>query len=424
MAQSTASTADRTQAPPPRRRRVSWRRRLAAAHRWTSLLSAGLLVVIMAAGVPLLWGAESFRARNPDIYQATPSINPLTPQQAFEVVQTAHPNFTPGNVISDRGVYVVTDAQLNKAYGVDAGTGDITGSGIYYGGFQGFMENLHAFGLSSPDYPGYVPVLATPIPTFGIESLEGTTLGMAVVGVIGIVLMLFALSGIVLWWPGMRRLATSLRIRRGKTRYVTQRELHKTIGILAAPFLLMWGLTGAAAQFPALQQGFLAVIGGDTDQVRRLNWDFTSKPNPGADDIGLDTARKAALRVIPGTISNHTLPDPADPTSAYLFEIAESYDPYDNTMLSGNDWVYVDRYDPSRTKVVWSGHDAPWQNRLYEEVLYPSHFGWYVNGWVRMIWAAFGLAPAVLFTTGLVTWGIRARRRRHRRNHPAPAPAT
>lgn len=418
MSRTVAEPSVETPTTRPRRPR-GVRRHFAAAHRWTSLVVGGLLVLVMAAGVPLLWGGDTFRARYADLYQATPSANPLTPQQALEAVRQAHPEFAAGNVIDDRGIYLVTDPRLNQVYGVDPGTGEITGEGSYYGGFQGLMENLHAFGLSSPRYPGYVPWLAEPIPTFGVDSLEGTTIGSAVVGGLGFLLVLLALSGIYLWWPGIRRIVRGLQVRRGTVRYVRLRELHKVVGIISVPFLLMWGFTGAAAQFPQLQQGLVAVIGGEPDEMRRVSWDFTSVP--GGPEIGLDEARAAALDVVPGEISNHTLPDPADPTSAYLFEISEEghFDPYDDAILHGNDWIYVDKYDASRTKVVYTGNDVPWQNRFYEEVVYPSHFGWYVNGWVRILWAAFGLAPAVLMVTGLMTWWIRAAKRRQRTRRAA-----
>ena len=415
MAQDTEQPTVAAEQPRPIPRKQGLRIRLAAVHRWTSLVVSAFLVVLMAAGVPLLYGAESFRARNADMYQPTHSAHPITAQQALEVVRDAHPDFTAGNVVSDSGIYVVADQRLNLAYGVDPGTGKITGTGHYYGGFQGFVENLHAFGLSSPRYPGYVPFMATAMPSFGISALEGKTLGDSLIGLLGVALVLLALSGLYLWWPGLRRISSGFRFRRGKSRYITHRELHKVVGIVALPFLLMWGLTGAAAKYPAIEQGLLAVTGGDTGQVKALNWDFASEPADGATEIGLDEAAAAALTQVDGRISNHTLPDPSDPASAYLFEISEpDWDPYDGTMLAGNDWVYVDKYDPTHTKVVWSGHDAPVQNRVYEELLYPSHFGWYMNGWVRLVWAVFGLAPLLLLTTGLTSWVIRHRRKRAR----------
>lgn len=396
------------------------RRTFAAIHRWLSLIVGVGLLAITTSGVPLLWGAELFRANNSGLYQPTMSGDPLTAGEALAVVKEAHPEFKPGGVINDDGMYLVSDSRLNLIYGVDPGSGRITGSGHYYGGFQGFMENLHAFGLSSPAYPGYVPFMAETIPSFGIAQLEGMTLGKAMVGILGLALVFLAVSGIFLWWPGIKHLASGFRVRWAeKGSYVRDRDLHKVAGMVAIPFLLMWGVTGAAAQFPFVQQGLMAISGGQTDSanIKRLNWDFASEvpDSPGKKEIGLDAAAKAALATVAGTISNHTLPDPDDPASAYLFEISQpSGDPYSETMLAGNGWVYVDKYNPEHVKIVWDGHGATAQNNFYEQVVYPSHFGWYVNSWWRTIWAIFGLAPLLLAVTGVLTWLTRTRKRRAR----------
>ncbi len=83
-------------------------------------------------------------------------------------------------------------------------------------------------------------------------------------------------------------------------------------------------------------------------------------------------------------------------------------------MFAGNGWVNVDRYNPDHVKVVWGGHGSTAQNTFYEQVLYPSHFGWYVNGWWRAIWAIFGLTPLLLGITGVSTWLVRIRKARAR----------
>lgn len=407
--------------PPRKRRPEPVRRSLAAAHRWIAVVAGLALLVIMACGVPLLWGAELFRAQNGDLYQPTQSATQLSAGEALAVVQRAHPDFGAGSVIKDDGMYLVADSHLNLIYAVDPGSGRITGSGHYYGGFQGLMENIHAFGLSSPNYPGYLPFMAHEVPSFGIAQLEGMTLGSALVGILGLVLVLLALSGIYLWWPGIKHLASGFRVRWSTANgYARDRDLHKVAGMVAIPFLLMWGITGAAAQFPFIQQGLMAVTGGDTDpaNIKTLNWDFASDDAnaPSKQDIGVDAAAQAALARLPGVISNSTLPDPSDPASAYLFEISQpSGDPYSHTMLAGNGWVYVDRYNPDHVKVVWGGHGSTAQNTFYEQVVYPSHFGWYAHPVVRVIWAVFGLAPLLLAVTGISTWLVRTRKARARK---------
>lgn len=397
------------------------RRSFAAVHRWAALVIGTVLLVQMSCGVPLLWGAELFRAENSGLYQHTDTGRTISVGEAVARVKSAHPNFTIKNVIPDRGIYLVSDPNLNKVYGVDSGSGRITGSGHYYGGFQGLMENIHAYGLSSPSYPGYLPFMAKTIPSFGIQQLHGMTYGSALVGILGLLLIFLALSGIYLWWPGIRRFAIGFQIRFNKANYVRNRELHRVLGIVSIPFLLIWGLTGAADKFPAIQQAFLIVTGGNPDpsHVRSLNWDFSSDRagSPTGKDIGVAAATAAALSAVPGVIHDTSLPNPSDPTSAYSFEISEpSWDPYSHTMLAGNGWVYVDAYNAKHVKVVWDGKGSPAaSNTLYEEFLYPSHFGWYVNGWWRIVWGVFGLMPLVLAVTGISTWWIRAAKRRRRR---------
>jgi uncharacterized iron-regulated membrane protein len=399
-----------------RRLLSSLRRYFAAFHRWATLTIGIVLLAVMTSGVPLLYGAELFRAENAGLYQHTNTGRTISAGEALARVQSAHPNFVAGNVIPDKGMYLVSDSNLNKLYAVDSGTGRITGSGHYYGGVQGFMENLHVYLLSSPDYPGYIPLLGKTVPTFGIGELSGMTYGSALVGISGLLLLFLAVTGAFLWWPGVKRFASGFRVRLNKSGYVRDRELHKVVGMVAIPFLLMWGLTGAADKFPSVQRAWLAVTAGNPSQVLSQNFTFTSKPAPkGIPDIGVDKAAVAAVATVPGTIHSIGLPSADDPTSAYRFEISQpGMDPYSQTMLAGNGWVYVDRHDARNIKVVWDGHGSTASNTFYQQAVYPSHFGWYVNGWWRIIWAAFGLTPLLLTFTGISTWLVRRRKRSKR----------
>lgn len=401
---------------PGRPRRRTARRRFTAAHRWASLVVGALLVVVVASGVPLLWSGDYFRATNDHLYQPTATTDPLTPGEALESVRQEYPDLAVGWVIPDRGIYLVTDAAFKTVYGVDAGSGRLTGTGEYYGGFMGLMWNLHASGLSDSSYPGHVPVLGTPLPDIGLSDLAGLPLGAFLVSMSGLWLLFLAISGAILWWPGLRRFVGGWRVRWRSGGYLRDRDLHKAIGATAIPFLLVWGLTGAAMHLPSVQKAWLAVTGGNPAQIKRLNFDFSSNPTPSERDIGLDAAVAAALAVEPGRVTMSRVPDPSDPTSAYLFDISQpGRDPYSKALLTGNTYVYVDKYDASRTKVVWNGQGDTASNTFYEQALYPSHFGWYVGPWVRIVWAVFGLAPLVLAITGCLTWIHRVRKRRAQR---------
>lgn len=73
--------------------------------------------------------------------------------------------------------------------------------------------------------------------------------------------------------------------------------------------------------------------------------------------------------------------------------------------------------------MVGLASDEPTANAFYDKVFEASHFGWMVNGWWRIIWFAFGLAPLALGLTGLSTWLVRRRVKKRRRARRAPATA-
>lgn len=51
-------------------------------------------------------------------------------------------------------------------------------------------------------------------------------------------------------------------MRRGKGRFARDYDLHNVVGAVCLPFLLMWGVTGAAFEFPQVETAWLYVTGG------------------------------------------------------------------------------------------------------------------------------------------------------------------
>jgi len=84
------------------------------------------------------------------------------------------------------------------------------------GGTMGLLVNLHDCAFSCVGYPGYVGWLPHPIPTLGISWPHAITCGSFVIGTLGLMMILLALTGIATWWPGTKRLAHGLRVRTGK----------------------------------------------------------------------------------------------------------------------------------------------------------------------------------------------------------------
>jgi uncharacterized iron-regulated membrane protein len=399
----------------PRARKPWWRRRparrgMVLAHRWVSLVLGLFLVVETTTGAIVLFHNEYFRATHSGFYRHTASSQPIGAERAFALVQQAHPGFGAW-VAPDHGVYVVGDATYTEAYAVDPGTGHLNGHSHLTGGTMGLLVNLHDCAFTCVGYPGYVGWLTHPIPTLGISWLHAITWGSFVIGTLGLMMILLALTGIATWWPGRKRLAHGLRVRTGKGRFARDYDLHNLIGIIAVPFVLMWGVTGAAFEFPVVQTAWLAVTGGHGPDENRYPFEANEAPR-GAPAVSLEQASAVALQHAPGRVAY--IVAPADGAEYWSVDIATGFASYNYRSFYGGDTdVYVDAHDPSHVKVV-DTHGKPAGNRFYDKVFEPAHFGWMVNGWWRIGWVPFGLAPLALMVTGLSTWlfrrGVRRRR--------------
>lgn len=134
---------------------------------------------------------------------------------------------------------------------------------------------------------------------------------------------LLVLSGIVVWWPGVRNWRRALVIKRGTNWLRFNWDLHSAIGFWSLWLLLIWGLSGV----------------------------YLAHPDPFANFVDRISDPDAVLGQRPGDI-----------------------------VLS-------------------------WLSRL--------HFGRFRNApYLQVLWVPLGLAPTVMFVTGVVMWWNRVLRRR------------
>lgn len=364
------------------------------------------------SGALLLYRGNWFRATHGGLYTQHASAHPIGPDAAIAAVNRAHPAFHASWVSRDDGAWVVGNAAYQTVYGVDPGTGHVNGGGDTNAGPMGFLANLHDCALTCPGYPGGVSWLGKPVPTLGMTFLTDITWGGLVLGLLGLLMILLGITGIVTWWPGRKRLAHGFRVRAGKGRFARDYDLHNVIGIVAVPFVLMWGITGAAFEFPVVEKAWLAITDGDqpTDVA------FALAPNPAAKRapaISTAQATSAALAQVPGEARFVGLPGPGLPY--YEIDVKSGYASYSHRAIySGDAYVLVDAHDASNVKVIDNGH-GPLANRFYDKVLEPTHFGWGVDSWWRIVWFVLGMAPLALGVTGVSTWLYRRGARKRRR---------
>lgn len=370
-----------------------------------------VLLAITTSGAILVYRPEIDRWLNAPAYAAA-AAGPVTvsPGRAQATVAAADPEFEPSAVIAENGVLRVTD--FDRSFTVDPVTGVLLGEVAPEPTWLGWTENLHECFLTCDNRPGYLAALAAEVPGTGWLGHEGApiTVGALILGGLGLVLLFLAVSGLWLWWPRPSRFKASLTVRRGKGRFARDTDLHKVIGMLSLPLLLVWGLTGAGFELAPVETVWTALTPGTPVAEPEV----LSADGDGP-DIGVDAAAAAAMALVPGAgLSAVVLPAADDPTATYTVWLADGVDPYRLTDFPGDLSVAVDRRTGAAT-VIGGGPDEPLSQHLWEMWNYPVHAGFVVNGWWRSIWFVLGLAPLALAVTGVSTWLVRRRTRRNRR---------
>jgi uncharacterized iron-regulated membrane protein len=398
-----------------RRRRPSLRATLVFTHRWTSLLLGVALLAVVVSGVALLYEQEIDRVVHPRLHQATSSADPLTHAEALAVVRREAPAFEAGDVVDSHGVYLIYDREgVRQAY-VDPGAGRLLGIDDVTDGVMGFLYNLHLCALGCKGYAGYLPFLEKPAHILGNEEL---TVGGLILAVTGLMLLRLAATGLVVWWPGIRRLARGMRVRRRHGTYAFNYDLHNAVGVAAIPFLVTWGLTGAHFELKQVSDLWYAVLPGEPGEERVIE----SKPLPGR-SVTMDQAAAIARRTVPdGRLSSVSVPE-KEKTSTYFSYLARGNDPYDHGVYPGNVGVTVDRYSGAATVTYPAQAEPPLSVQIVDDWFYPLHAGTFVDGWWRTVWLVVGMTPLLLAITGVTTWLIRRRKRRRKRTRAAGAAA-
>lgn len=387
------------------RRRV--KRWVIVTHRWLSPILGVALLLQVSSGCILLFAPELFKANHSDLFQVTSGSKMITAAEALRITTALHPELKVTTAALNDGVYRVFSGSGRGAATmafVDPGSGRINGIANPYRGFMGWLENLHLHGLSDPDLPGYLPFLGTQIS-------PNLTIGVFLLGLAALTLVWLCISGFLIWWPSTKRFARGVTIFLRRGRYRLGRDLHKVLGLLAIPFLLMWSITGAGFEFDWIGSVWYAVTGGSTPVEEHTV--FASVPADGP-DIGLAAAVRTASPLVPGGTPNY-FKEPArdSPTDYYLIGYTTNLDPakHGGTHAFSKVDIAIDRHT-GRAAATYGTPTWSTSQKLWRQWSFAAHFGYAVSWPWRLVWLCFGITPLVLAVTGFWTWAYRRRVRR------------
>lgn len=209
-------------------------RRLAfQVHLWIGIAAALYMLVICVSGSVLVYRNELYRAFSPVPVVVSGSGTPLAAAELTRAARQAYPD----HEVTD----IHTGKTANHAIEITLTRGD-----------DSMRRLLHPF--TGADLGNPVPVgyrVTTWLLDLHDNLLTGDT-GRTVNGVGALAMTMLALTGAVIWWPGIGNWRRSVFPDRRSNWKRFNWSLHSALGFWGFAFVLLWGITGLYLSFPDL----------------------------------------------------------------------------------------------------------------------------------------------------------------------------
>lgn len=346
------------------------RRLLFQVHVWLGLLTGLYVAIICLTGAALVFRIDMQRALHPHLF--TPSAaGPLAdPVAVMESVSRAYPQHRLSGVDAPTSVrptylaYVTSDAEFRTVL-IDPVTTAVLGELPEHPAIR-TLQQLH-------------------------YNLLGGRTGRTINGIGAFGILILCATGLVIWWPGTAGWRPS-----SPRLWLTGRgwrELHRAVGVWSMAFIAMWAITALSFVFPA---GFRAVVSRfspitvtRSPQSAEL---VAGAPVPSWRQM-VDRARVFAAGQ---PVARIVLP--FGERGAFLVMFADRSPTPASTELTS---IYLDRYTGDR--LAATAAPRTWGDAFMARMT-PWHVGGVGGRAGRVMWFLFGLAPAVLFVTGMLMW--------------------
>jgi len=207
------------------------RKALFQVHLWCGIAIGLYILMISLTGSVLVYQTELYRAATPELIISKSSGPRLTDDQLREAATRRYPGY--------RVVNLARSLNLDEAVVVLLQRGDETKHRLFDP-------------RSGIDLGDSVPTgirLVSKLTDLHDNLLAGPT-GRKVNGVGAIALLALVVTGLVIWWPGMKTWRRSLTVRRGVGWKRLTWHLHSMIGFWSLGFLLVFAVSGAYLGFP------------------------------------------------------------------------------------------------------------------------------------------------------------------------------
>ncbi|WP_288131032.1 PepSY-associated TM helix domain-containing protein [Microbulbifer sp.] len=353
-------------------------------HKYAGLSLGLLLSLIGLTGSLLVFDHVLDETLEPHTVAFRPSARPATYAEVLDAARAA----MPGNPAPTR---LMAQRQAGSPHVVRFPTPEGAPGPIEVNVSPTDAEVLSVRGWGTPEYT------MTWLYRLHYTLLAGKN-GKTVVGLTGLLLMVFCITGAVLWWPkrtrrGKRQWRRAFRIDRNGNRFRFYFDVHKVFGIYFLPVLLMVSFSGVTLVFPTQVEAVVDSL-FEVEPRPALPRSHTDSGNP----ISPDEAVAIGQRAFPGgELKRLYLPRDAGDSYGLTFRArGEAWTNY------GASIARVDQYS-GELLMTQNVTEIPLGNKILRWQ-FPLHNGDALGIWGRWLVLISGLVPPLLFGTGIYLW--------------------
>ena len=367
-----------------RRPQQVWLRRVNfLIHLWIGILLALYMIVIGVTGSILVFRPELERLSGIKPWQNTRARGPVADLAAVvENVRQAYPRWHIVSVMapteSDATFVAALNGRGRIRVACDPTTGQILGEFPRSRNWLDFVRELH-------------------------DTLLIRGRGRIVNGVGAAFLLLLNITGLVIWWPGIRNWRRALKVDFARGWRRINFDLHSAVGFWTLAIVSFWAVTGIYFAWP---RPIFLFVDSFSRVISARPPAFVVAPEAASDTLDLRAMIERARAIDPGPrLGGIEFPySRRAPLSVLMHRRDNPGREYDDTVFFNpytGEYISTWRYGVNQSVGDWL---------IWLQV--PLHFGTSWGLAVKVTWAAAGLAIPLLTITGLLMYWNRWLRRK------------
>jgi uncharacterized iron-regulated membrane protein len=355
------------------------RQKFVLIHRYVGMLLGLVVCIIALTGTLLSFNHEIDHALNPALMTVNPQGQPLAAETLLAAAQKTHPDykisyFEPPKQAEDSykislSKEISEEESLSVEVFVNPYTGAILGERKDRQSFMSFIYALH-YELASGKWGSHI--------------ISITALAWIVIGISGLLI-----------WPNWQRIKQGLKVRWQAPWVLVNYDYHKVLGIIAAVFILVLGVSGTIFQFHDQIDPVVVAVTGSTEPP-----EFKSQPGTNQTRLPYSEIIRSAEQAIPNATTTW-VSYPSEPEEAIEVDRKQPGD----INQWGNHWVFVDQYSGKVLGMTLHDTVGATPAETFNIWNWNIHTGIWGGMSTRILLSIFGLTPVVLLVTGvLIFW--------------------